>query len=309
MSPDPALTLPLEFAVGGRGAVAHPYYVLDVFTDTALQGNQLGVFADGRAFSADQMQRLARELAFPETIFVLPPEAGGDARIRIFTPAAELPFAGHPTLGAAFAVGTALDRDAVTIETARGAIPVRLERRDGQVVFGWMDQPIRTWQPYERATELLAALGVARSTLPVEGYRNGPNHVFVVLDDEAAVAALTPDMAALARLEGIGANCVAGSGGRWKMRTFLPGLGIVEDPATGSAAGPLAIHLARHGRIAFGAEIVIRQGIEIGRPSVLHARAEGTAEKIDRVSVGGAAVIVARGEFHLAPSEAPDDAR
>ena len=299
MSTTPALSLPLDFPIGGGGTTAHPYFVLDVFTDTALQGNQLGVFADGRPFSAEEMQRLARELAFPETIFVLPPEAGGDARIRIFTPAAELPFAGHPTLGAAFAVGTALGRDHVTIETARGLIPVELERRDGRIVFGWMDQPIPSWRPYERTAELLAALGVAASTLPVEGYRNGPNHVFVVLEDGAAVAALTPDMTALARLNDIGANCVAGAGTRWKVRTFLPGIGIVEDPATGSAAGPLALHLARHGRIAFGTEIVISQGVEMGRPSVLHAQADGTADKLDRIRVGGAAVIVARGEFHL----------
>ena len=306
MSMNPALQLPLEMAVGSTRTAAHPYYVLDVFTDTALQGNQLGVFADGRPFSSDEMQRLARELAFPETIFILPPQAGGDARIRIFTPAAELPFAGHPTLGASFAVGTALGRDEVTIETARGVIPVELERRDGRIVFGWMDQPIPTWQPYERSAELLAGLGVASSALPVEGYRNGPNHVFVVLADEAAVAALTPDMTALARLGDIGANCAAGAGDSWKVRTFLPGIGIPEDPATGSAAGPLAIHLGRHGRVAFGTEIVIHQGVEMGRPSILHARAEGTAEKIDRVRVGGAAVIVARGEFHLEPAEATD---
>jgi len=105
-------------------------------------------------------------------------------------------------------------------------------------------------------------------------------------------------MAALAELR-VGANCVAGSGTRWKTRMFLPGYGIPEDPATGSAAGPLAIHLARHGRIAFGDEIEIEQGVEIQRPSKLFARAEGSAEKIERVEVGGSAVLVARGDLQI----------
>jgi trans-2,3-dihydro-3-hydroxyanthranilate isomerase len=124
-------------------------------------------------------------------------------------------------------------------------------------------------------------------------------HVYVGLESERAVAELRPDMRALRELNHIAANCFAGSGRYWKTRMFAPVLAAGEDPATGSAAGPLAVHLARHGRIAFGAEIEIRQGAEIGRPSVLYARAEGTAERIERVEVAGSAVIVARGEFLL----------
>jgi trans-2,3-dihydro-3-hydroxyanthranilate isomerase len=97
----------------------------------------------------------------------------------------------------------------------------------------------------------------------------------------------------------LGINCFAGSGARWKTRMFAPGSGIAEDPATGSAAGPLALHLARHDRIAFGDEIEISQGAEIRRPSTLFARAEGTADKVERVEVGGSAMVVARGEFQL----------
>jgi trans-2,3-dihydro-3-hydroxyanthranilate isomerase len=99
--------------------------------------------------------------------------------------------------------------------------------------------------------------------------------------------------------EVLGVNCVAGEGRRWKSRMFAPGGGIAEDPATGSAAGPLALHAARHGRIAFGDEIEITQGVEIGRPSTLFARVEGSADRIERVEVGGSAVVVARGEFRL----------
>jgi trans-2,3-dihydro-3-hydroxyanthranilate isomerase len=114
------------------------------------------------------------------------------------------------------------------------------------------------------------------------------------------VAALQPDFQALARLLPRGTtNCSAGAGRRWKTRAFAPGAGVPEDPATGSAAGPLACHLARHGRISFGEEIEIRQGAEIDRPSVLFARADGTRDRIERVEVGGSAVTVARGEFRL----------
>jgi trans-2,3-dihydro-3-hydroxyanthranilate isomerase len=279
-------------------AAAGRYFVVDVFTDTPLEGNQLGVFPDARGLSSEQMQRLAREMNFSETVFVLPASGGADARVRIFTPGAELPFAGHPVLGCAFVVADGLDRDTVRLETGLGIVPIDLERDDGRIVFGRMQQPIPDWRQYERESELLAALGVERSGLPVEAYPNGPLHVYVELESEQAVVRLEPDFAALAELD-VAANCFAGAGRSWKTRMFSPSLAWGEDPATGSAAGPLAIHLARHGRIAFGEQIEIRQGAEIGRPSVLYARADGTGDRIDRVEVGGSAVIVARGEFHV----------
>ncbi|HEV7134124.1 MAG TPA: PhzF family phenazine biosynthesis protein [Gaiellaceae bacterium] len=290
------LSLPLDVAPTGD---LHPYLVLDVFTDRPLEGNQLGAFTDGRPFSDEQMQAVARELNVAETIFVLPPEHGADVRVRIFTPGVELPFAGHPVLGAAFVAGTALDLDVVRIETASGVVPLRLERRAGHVVFGWMEQSFPAGRAYERADELLAALGVERTVDPVEVYENGPRHVLVRLESEDAVAALRPDLAALASHTRAGVNCFAGEGARWKTRMFGPALGIAEDPATGSAAGPLAVHLARHGAIAFGETIEIRQGAEMNRPSLLHARVEGTADRIDRIEVGGAAVVVARGEYRV----------
>jgi trans-2,3-dihydro-3-hydroxyanthranilate isomerase len=284
--------------LGARDGMSR-YFVVDVFTDTPLEGNQLGVFPDARGFSSEHMQLLAREMSFSETVFVLPAEGGGDARVRIFTPGHELPFAGHPVLGCAFVVGAALDRDTVRLETGLGVIPIELERENDRIVYGRMQQVIPDWRPYEREGELLAALGVERSGLPVEAYPNGPLHVYVELANEQAVASLRPNFAALAELGDVAANCFAGAGRSWKTRMFAPAGGVFEDPATGSAAGPLAIHLARHGRIAFGEQIEIRQGAEIGRPSVLYARAEGSGDRIDRVEVGGSAVIVARGEFRV----------
>jgi len=283
-----------------EGADVREYLVADVFTATPLEGNQLGIFPDGTGLEAERMQTIARELNISETVFVLPADHDADVRIRIFTPANELPFAGHPVLGTAFVVGTLLGLDTVRLETGAGVVPIELEREDGRVAFGRMQQPIPSWSPYEHADELLRALGVERSGLPVEAYPNGPLHVYVALESEDAVASLRPDVTALSRLDGIGANCFAGSGTRWKTRMFAPSQGVVEDPATGSAAGPLAIHLARHGRIPFGQEIVISQGAEIGRPSTLHARVDGSPERIERVTVGGSAVVVARGQYRLA---------
>jgi trans-2,3-dihydro-3-hydroxyanthranilate isomerase len=138
------------------------YVVVDVFTDTPLEGNQLGVFPDARGLSGERMQRLACELGFSETIFVLPGGAEGDARVRIFTPRRELPFAGHPVLGCAFVVGDALDRDEVRLETGLGPIPIELEREDGKAAFGRMQQVVPRWRHYEREDELLAALGLDR---------------------------------------------------------------------------------------------------------------------------------------------------
>jgi trans-2,3-dihydro-3-hydroxyanthranilate isomerase len=274
------------------------YVVADVFTDTALSGNQLAVFTDAREVDDVTMQALAREMNFSETVFVQPPSEGGHAHIRIFTPATELPFAGHPVLGSAFVLGGPLQLTEIRLETGAGIVPVVLEREGARIVFGWMSQPIPDWEPFERAAELLALLGV-ESELPVELYHLGPQHVFVALASPDQVAALSPDFAALARLTHAGVNCFSRSGARWKTRMFAPSSGVAEDPATGSAAGPLAIHLARHGRIRFGDEIEIEQGAELGRPSRLHARVEGSSERIERVEVGGSAVIVARGEFRI----------
>jgi trans-2,3-dihydro-3-hydroxyanthranilate isomerase len=275
----------------------HQYVVVDVFTDTPLEGNSAAVVTDARGISAERMQRIAREFNLSETVFVLPAEKSGDARVRIFTPSTELPFAGHPVLGAAVVLGAAAGTESISLETGAGVVPLELAREDGRIISGRMRQPVPTWESYELVGELLTALGVESAGLPVEAYRNGPRHVYVELRSEQAVASVQPDMGALTRLPGIGIDCFAGTGNRWKSRYFAPALGVFEDPATGSAAGPLAVHLARHGRIAFGQEIEISQGAEIGRPSRLHARATGAGDRVDSVEVAGAAVIVARGEL------------
>jgi trans-2,3-dihydro-3-hydroxyanthranilate isomerase len=282
------------------------FVIADVFTDRPLAGNQLGVFTDARAIPEDLLIPLARELNFSETVFVYPPEADGDARIRIFMPTAEIPFAGHPVIGTAHVLASENDQAEIRLETGVGTVPVRIERSEGRPGFVWMTQPVPKTVPVNDEASILAALGVAGSELPVTLYDNGMLHLYVTLADREAVAALDPDPRALARATRPpaqyvgGVNCFAGSGDQWKTRMFAPGEGIAEDPATGSAAGPLAVHLLRHGLIASDTLVEISQGAEIGRPSTLFARVSGSPDQIERVEVGGKAVVVARGAFDAA---------
>ena len=271
------------------------YVVVDVFTDVPLQGNQVAVFTDAREIPDDRLQQLARETNLSETTFVYPAEADGHVRMRIFTPSTELPFAGHPTLGTAFALAGPLQLVEIRIETAAGTIPVVLEREGARIAFGRMQQPAPTVEPFAHTEALRAALGGVEPELPVELYDNGVPHVLVTLGSGEQVAALQPDIGALERLGRYGVNCFAADGARVKTRMFGPGIGMNEDPATGSAAGPIALHLARHDRLPFGTELEIVQGEEIRRRSVLYA----TAHSAEQIEVGGSALVVARGEFQF----------
>ncbi len=275
------------------------YVVADVFTDRALEGNQLAVFTDARGIDDATMQALALEIGFSETTFVLPAEQGGTVRVRIFTPKSELSFAGHPCLGTAWVLASSLQRDLIELETVSGIVPVELERdQSARIVFGRMSQPLPSVEPYPSDEALLRALHVDSSKLPIERYDNGVRHTFVTLGSQDEVAALRPDVAALTELE-VMVSCFAGSGAKWKTRVFAPFDGVPEDPATGSAAGPLVVHLCRHRLVEWGEWIEISQGAEIGRPSTLFARADARDGELERVSVGGRAVVVARGEFRL----------
>jgi trans-2,3-dihydro-3-hydroxyanthranilate isomerase len=284
----------------------HPYTVLDVFTDAPLTGNALAVFTEGEAVPSRLMLSAARELHLSETVFVLPGDEEADATVRIFTPHAELPFAGHPVLGTAFVIGESMDLETVRLRTGAGVVPITLTRQHGEIVYGEMEQPLPTVREFERQDELLDALGASRPVLPLEIYRNGPTHVMVGLASPDQLTALDPDMSALARLGPIGIDCFAaaepaaeGAHTRVNSRVFCPGMGIPEDPATGSAAGPLVLHLARHGWYTPGRTLTISQGVEMQRPAELRARVDGTAENPIRIAVGGSAVVVAQGHFRL----------
>jgi trans-2,3-dihydro-3-hydroxyanthranilate isomerase len=276
------------------------FAILDVFSDRPLAGNQLAVFPSASGIHESLLQPLAREINFSETVFVYPPEdPDNTARMRIFVPNMEIPFAGHPVLGTAVLLAARRNLTELRLETGQGLVPVTV---DGG--HGTMRQPLPAVEPYGRTGELLAALGVERSELPVEVYDNGLRHVYVTLPSVADVLAVRPDTAALVDLEAgtdrlVAFNCMAGSGDRYTTRMFAPADGVAEDPATGSAAGPLACHLARHGRIEWGTQITISQGEVIGRPSTLLAAAEGGPDGITAVEVAGDAILVAEGAFSL----------
>ena len=277
---------------------SYAYVVADAFTDTPLCGNPVAVFTDAEGLSARDMQRIARELNLSETTFVFPPHGDGDYHVRIFTPVNELPFAGHPTLGTAAVLGQTHGRPELVMETGMGPVPFLLDLdAEGVVTSVMMEQPIPTWSRYELEDTLLEGLGLRTSTLPVEVYRNGPRHVFVGLPSIADLSAVKPDLRVLAQLPDVAINCFAGAGKQWRLRMFSPAYGVSEDAATGSAAGPLALHLIRHGLLSFGQPIDIEQGVEMGRRSVMTATVSGTLDKLGPIRVSGSATIVAQGKL------------
>ncbi len=276
------------------------YVLCDVFTDRPLSGNPLAVFTNAQGIDERTMQALALELNLSETVFVLPPQRGGHARLRIFMPKREVRFAGHPTLGAAFVLGGPLETNELRLELPVGVIPVRLERGAGRLEFGWMTQPPVEATPYDPSPALMGALGIEAPGLPLALYDNGQRHICVGLESPQAVALLSPDFPALAKAVDEAGVCVFHFDGKaCRARYFAPYAGVPEDPATGSAAGPLALHLQRHRKLADGQVLHIEQGSEMGRPSTLFARVASKEGDSASIEVGGSACIVARGEFSL----------
>src|SRR4029453_15769713 len=177
---------------------SHRYVVADVFTDTPLAGNQVAVFTDARDMPDDLLQPLAKEINFSETVFVYHAESDGHARLRIFTPRTELPFAGHPTLGTAFVLAAPLQLGEIRLETGAGTVPVRLDRDEsGRIVFGRMDQPIPGIGPHPREAAPPEPLGGERAELPGGLSDNGMRHRYVRLGSPEEVAALQPDFGRL----------------------------------------------------------------------------------------------------------------
>ena len=273
----------------------HEYTLLDVFTDTKFTGNQLAVFGDGDAVPESAMQPIAKELNLPETVFVVTAQGGGDHRLRIFTPARELPFAGHPTIGAAFFLSRGKDVS-LSIEERVGVLGVEVS--DG---FTEMEQPLPHFKqgPYPRDIAPLLALKLSDidPSLPIEIGNSGNAFTLVPVHDmnlvnRASPRGLTDPTFIFTRETVSPESTVYG-------RMYGGGLqGLSEDPATGSAVGPLAAYLFRHG-LTDGKRVVVEQGYAMGRPSLLYARVSGTREHITRVYVGGRAVVVGGGWIEL----------
>lgn len=278
------------------------YNLVDVFTDKPLTGNPLAVFTRAEGLDDVTMQSVAREMNLSETVFFLPPKEGGHARLRIFTPRTELPFAGHPVLGSAWILGHPMEMGQLRLETGAGIIPVDLERDGGQLFRAWMTQPIPSFSSCPWADEVIACLGASplrSSSETVILAHNGPNHVLVELGSAAEVSALTPDMARLAQLTKMGVLAYAVDDATCVARYFAPGAGIHEDAATGSANGPLCAHLVRQGRLKNGERLTVTQGTTMLRPSVLLVEARVEGSDITEVRVGGSAVVLGRGEIIL----------
>jgi trans-2,3-dihydro-3-hydroxyanthranilate isomerase len=297
------------------------YLHLDVFTDRRFEGNQLAVFPEPQGLTTEQMQSIAKEMAFSESTFIFPPERGGDVRMRIFTPGSELPMAGHPTIGSTFALaleGTIQrGREQFVFELGVGPTPVSLEWDEKGLSFAWMTQPLPTFGPVVSDRDAFAAaIGLSARELlqglPVQRVSCGVPFLFVPLATRAAVDAVEIDRKALARSTG-NADLVdlpvfffsperVGTGTETVYsRMLAPGFGIAEDPATGAASGPLGSYLLHHKLVTRDAarSMLSLQGAAMGRPSRVHISIDSDEDRITRVRVGGVSVLVGRGELSV----------
>jgi trans-2,3-dihydro-3-hydroxyanthranilate isomerase len=303
-------------------ARSYRYLHYDVFTDRLFGGNQLAVVLDGRGLSTNLMQAIAHEMNFSETTFVLPAEQSGtDFRLRIFTPGSELPMAGHPTIGSAYALARAgvLDagRDCFVFGLNVGPTPVSLTWEGSDLAFAWMTQPLPMfYEPVATPGAAGRAIGVPESAvtsanLPVQVVSCGVPYLLIPLATRQAVDAATsrPDaIATYCRSADIDASgvflfsCERGDDeATVYSRMFAPELGVPEDPATGSASGPLGCYLVRHQVVApeDAGRIVNLQGVKMRRPSLMHIAIGVERDEIASVRVGGEAVLAGEGVLYV----------
>jgi trans-2,3-dihydro-3-hydroxyanthranilate isomerase len=296
------------------------YHRVDVFTDRAFGGNPLAVITNGRGVETETMQAVAKEFNLSETTFVLPPDdPRHDWRVRIFTPGSELPMAGHPTIGTTFVLAREhlIRRDAaetnIVLEEGVGPIPVRVEFRGGEPSFAEMSQPLPKFGPElqdRSAVAEMLSLGAddVDDNLPVEVVSCGVPFLYVPLRTLDAARRARPRADLIERAserEGLPPEVfvftreVEHEGSTVHSRMFAPGLGITEDPATGGASGPLGCYLVRHGLVPAGNEIISEQGIEMGRPSLIHIRVEQEGDRITAVRVGGQCHFIGEGFIEI----------
>jgi trans-2,3-dihydro-3-hydroxyanthranilate isomerase len=274
----------------------YEYRLVDVFTDRPFAGNPLAVFREPGTLDAKAMQAIAKELHLSETTFVLPPStAAADHRVRIFTPDAELPFAGHPTIGTAFVMADGKDG---TTRLEEGVGVIRVTLREG---FVQMDQPLPTFSGTAITRKAAAdALGLAveevRSDVPIQVGSSGLPYLLVPLANMKAVRRARRPNALDANVY-VFAMSAERSGSHVHGRMFDQGLGIGEDPATGSAQGPLGAYLVAHELVNPSSTTRIRseQGFEIGRPSILEIEVDRAGAAITAVRVGGRCVPIGGG--------------
>ncbi len=289
----------------------YDYLGLDVFTGTAFEGNPLAVFPDARGLSDSEMQTLARELNLSESSFVFPPSTPELlADLRIFTPGVEVPFAGHPTIGTAFALcelgRVPADAAGFVLGERIGPVPVRLESREP--FSAWLRTPPISFGPIYGRADCAAALGLSVDELldtPARAAGAGNPFLFVAARTPEAVDRAVPDVAAIERIAPgsavTGIFVFAPSAGGAYSRMFAPLAGVPEDPATGSATGPLAAYMAEYGLCERreGLRLLNEQGVKMRRRSTIHALLHFSGGTLDHVEVGGSAVRVIRGSVTL----------
>ena len=298
-----------------------PFVTADVFTKERFGGNQLAVFPDARAIEPALMQRIAREFNFSETTFVLPPsDPKHTRRVRIFTPTSELPFAGHPTVGTAFVLATTgaikLDGAETRIVFEEGVGPVRVTLRSENGVPGFAQltaAKLPELRPGPRAPDLARALGlepddVLDGKFGPEGASCGVPFLFVPVKNRTTLGRARVSLDELEKLlssywtQMVFVFCAEPErpGSHYRARMFAPGIGVPEDPATGSAVAAFAGYLAKRDERREGTlRWVIEQGFEMGRPSILEAEADVRAGAVTAVRVGGHSVLVTRGELTI----------
>lgn len=297
------------------------YHLLDVFTERQFGGNQLAVFPDPpRDLPAPMMQQIAKELNLSETTFVFPPpDTAADFRLRIFTPTSELPIAGHPTVGTAYllarlgALGSIADVKTIIFQEGIGPIAVTIRAAEnGEPRDVWMKQPIPQFLDiYQDRASIAAILSLKVSDLhegaPIQVLSSGLPFLFVVLNSLEAIQRIRLRLDKWAeRLAGAPAENVfvtttetAFEDSTVHSRMFAPALGISEDPATGSASGPLGAYLLKYG-LAQGSDMVSEQGFEMGRPSFIHIEVRRHGDAFTHVAIGGRCAYVGCGTLVIA---------
>jgi trans-2,3-dihydro-3-hydroxyanthranilate isomerase len=301
---------------------SYRYLHYDVFTDRLFGGNQLAVFLDARGLPGKTMQSIANEMNFSETTFILPPEERGtDFRLRIFTPGTELPMAGHPTIGTAFALARTGVLEATRKEfvfgLGIGPTRVSLTWDGSDLTFAWMTQHLPTFsEPIVDTAGAAGALGlpqaaVAGTGLPAQVVSCGLPFLFVPLATRRAVDNAASNFEAIdtffraSRVEASGVFLFSHERGGDKAnvysRMFAPEMGVAEDPATGSASGPLGCYLVRHKIVspAKAGAILNLQGVKMGRPSYVHVSIGVEKGDITSVRVGGEAVLAGEGTLYI----------
>ena len=298
----------------GTSSNAYRFVQVDVFTRVRFGGNQLAVFTDASGLDAATMQNVAREMNYSESTFVFPPEsASADAQVRIFTPAKELPFAGHPVVGTAFVLGAERRKREMTLELKVGALDVIADAETGDVGWAQMRQPLPAFRASELSRSALARmLGVeeqdVHASLPSEFGSAGVEFLYAPLASIDAVRRARLNLG-VAEAAGLSSGhpavylfstetVVSGYAAHARMLSQLISDSVAEDPATGSAAGPLGAYLVRHGQQRAGA-FTIEQGYEVGRPSQIEVAIEGDEGSVTSVRVGGGVVRVAEGQLFV----------